>query len=142
MKRKRLFLPTIADLIDALAIDQIKEVKLRKQKSSFSREILKICNDIDIELTEKKSIKLNSRLIRIVIILAQLNLHIWNLKNKMQQKPENYNKYLKLAHQLNGLRNKMKNLLLEEFEYTESSLRKTNTETDNLRGWNLSVEDN
>ena len=135
---ERKYLPTIADLIDSLSIDQIKEIKLGN-KQSYALEMKKISHDIDI-LISQKQIKLTARLIRMVIILAQINLFIWNNKDQMQKDPKRYNQLLKLAHQLNGIRNRIKNLLLELSNDAEPSLKRTNVETDDLKGWKISID--
>ena len=138
-KNNRLYLPTLADLIDQLAIDQIKEVLRPENKDSYAREMKKIGHDVDI-LIEEKQLKLSARLIRIIITLAQLNLHIWHHKDKMQHDQKHYSELLKFAHQLNGLRNQMKNLILEETGCKEPSTKKTNFNTDGLDGWEISIE--
>lgn len=136
----RLFLPTIADLVDALSIDQIKEIKFEKNKHSFALQMEKICHDIDLIIKDKKQIKLSSKLIRIIIVIAQMNLFIWHTKDQMRDKPDQYDKLLKLAHQLNGIRNRMKNMLLEEVGDKNLSLKRTNVETDDLKGWDISIK--
>lgn len=136
---KREYLPTLADLIDALTISQIKEIKFSSKKRAYTEEIKKICHDIDLIIGEK-GVKLNAILIRIIIIIAQLNLHIWENKDKMQEQPENYLKLLKLAHQLNGIRNKMKNKILEEIGDKDPTKKRTNVEIDDLKGWDVSVD--
>ena len=68
-----------------------------------------------------------------------MNVHIWNNKDKMKAEPEEYDEHLKLAHQLNGLRNQMKNLLLEESGERDKSSERTNFDTDGLEGWNISL---
>lgn len=135
---QREFLPTLADLVDALSIDQIKEIKLR-DKESYAKEINMISNDINL-LIREKDIKLSAKIIRLVIVIAQTNLSIWENKDSMKQNPKDYEKFLKLAHQLNGIRNKMKNLLLEESGEKEPSKKRTNVETDDLKGWDISVK--
>ena len=60
-----------------------------------------------------------------------MNLHIWNNKDLMQDNLENdeeYLKLLKLAHQLNGIRNKMKNQLLDIEGTKDESQKKSNFE--------------
>lgn len=131
MTKQRKFLPTIADLIDVITVDQIKELKFPRNKRSYSNEMEKVAHDIDLVIANKK-IKLSARLIRMIIILAQTNLHIWNNKEAMKQYPDKYLDHLKVAHQLNGIRNRMKNLILEECGYRQPSLRRTNVETDDL----------
>lgn len=135
---ERKYLHTLADLIDALSIDQIKEIKL-ENKQSYALEMKKISHDIDILISEKQ-INLSSKLIRMIIAIAQINLFIWNHKDKMQEDPKNYNDLLKLAHQLNGIRNRIKNLLLELSNEIEPSHKRTNIETDDLKGWNISID--
>lgn len=135
---ERKYLPTLADLIDVLAIDQIKEIKL-ENKHSYALEMKKISHDINV-LIAQKQIKLSARLIRMIIVIAQINLFIWNNKDKMQEDPSRYNDLLKLAHQLNGIRNRMKNKISEEVGDKEPSKKRTNVETDDLKGWDISID--
>jgi hypothetical protein len=128
----------LAELIDRLTVNQIKEVLLSEGKSSYANEMEIIQHDINLIVTER-GIALNARLLRIVIALSQLNLHIWHLKERMQQEPDKYDEFLKLAHQLNGIRNRMKNLLLEETGDREKSAQRSNVGVDGLTGWDVSV---
>lgn len=137
--KERQFVLPMAELIDRLTIDQIKEVLIVEHKESFSREMEIICNDLDL-IVEEKRLKLNSRIIRIIIALAQINLHIWSNKEQMQKEPERYAELLKLSHQLNGIRNQMKNLLLEEAADKDKSSERTNFNTDGLKGWDISIK--
>ena len=136
--KERRYLPPMTELIDSLTINQIKEVMLPEQKGSFAEEMDKITHDIDL-IIEERDLKLSARLIRIIIVIAQLNLHIWHNKDEMQKEPEKYMELLKLSHQLNGVRNRMKNILLEEVGDKEKSARKTNYNTDGLEGWDISI---
>lgn len=138
-KNEREYLPTLADLIDALTINQIKELKFHDKKTAYADEIKKICHDIDL-LISQKQIKLSAKIIRLITVIAQINLFIWNNKDKMQENPEHYNDLLKLSHQLNGIRNKMKNLLLEFSDEGKLGKKRTNLETDDLKGWEISIE--
>ena len=128
----------LAELIDRLTVDQIKELLLSEGKSSYANEMEIIQHDINLIVTERE-IALNARLLRIVIALSQLNLHIWLLKERMQQEPDKYDEFLKLAHQLNGVRNRMKNLLLEETGDREKSAQRSNVSIDGLTGWDVSI---
>ena len=113
--QERQFLPSLSELIDRLTVTQIKQALLGDKKKDFYNEINKLSNDIDI-IIKKEDIKLNSRIIRIIVLISQINLHIWKNKDLMQENLENneeYLKLLKLSHQLNGIRNRMKNQLLE-----------------------------
>ena len=136
MSNRKFVLPA-AELIDRLSVDQIKEM-LFDDNSSITDEINYLSHDIDLILS-KKSIEIDSRLIRIIIVLSQINVHIWYLKDKMQENEDRYDELLKLAHQINGVRNRMKNLLLEEFGDKEKSLIRSNFDTDGLKGWEPSL---
>ena len=135
---ERLYLTPFAELVDRLTVDQIKEVLIPEGKASFAAEMCKLCHDIDL-IIEAKQITLSARLLRMIIVLSQMNVHIWYLKDRMQQDPEKYSEFLKLAHQLNGIRNQMKNLLLEEAGEREKSAERSNVATDGLAGWDISL---
>ena len=136
--KERQFITPFAELVDRLTVDQIKEVLLPTGKESYAEEMQRICHDIDL-MVEERNIPISSRLLRIVVIIAQMNLHIWYLKDRMQEDTERYNEFLKLAHQLNGIRNRMKNLLLEESGEREKSTERSNFNTDGLEGWDVSI---
>jgi len=136
--KERQFLTPFAELVDRLTVDQIKEVLLPTDKECFAEEMKRIAHDID-RIVEQRQIPLSARLLRIVVALAQMNLHIWYLKDQMQKDETRYHEYLKLAHQLNGIRNRMKNLLLEEAGEREKSARRSNFNTDGLEGWDVSI---
>ncbi len=138
-EKKRLHLPSFADLIDQLTIDQIKEVLKPKSRKAYAAEMKKITHDIDF-LVRETGVKMSGRLLRIVIAVAQLNLHIWHNKDMMQADPRRYHKLLKLAHQLNGVRNRLKNILQEELGNKNKASRKTNYSTDGLKGWDISIK--
>lgn len=136
--KERQYLTPFAELIDRLTVDQIKEVLITEHKKSFAKEMEKLAHDIDL-IIEERGLKLSARLIRIIIAIAQMNLHVWQNKDQMQKDPENYTDLLKLSHQLNGIRNQMKNLLLEETGDREKSDQRTNFDTDGLEGWDVSI---
>lgn len=124
----------IAELIDRLTVDHIKQFKLDDFSGDFESEIKNIIVDIE-EILKEKNLKLNADIIRPIIILSQINLHIWNLKDEMQRDEKNYDNLLKLAHQLNGTRNQIKNLMLDIFEDKSHSHKRSNFETDGLKNW-------
>jgi hypothetical protein len=134
----RAFLPSFAELIDRLSVDQIKELLLPHCKEAVAAEMVNISHDID-GLINQRELRLTSRLIRMFIALAQINLHIWMLKDKMKEFPARYDEYLKLAHQLNGTRNQLKNMLLDDLKDCELSAKRTNFDTDGLEGWKISI---
>lgn len=135
----RKFTLPLAELIDRLTIDQIKEVLLPEHKESFAQEMEKLMHDIDL-IIEEKGIRLTARLLRIIIAIAQINLHIWQNKDRMQEDAGRYMELLKFSHQINGIRNQLKNLLLEETGDREKSAERSNFNTDGLENWTISIK--
>ena len=72
---KRKFLPTLNELIDRLSIHQLKEVFIPENKDNYAKEIKDIMHDIDLILEEENP-KIDSNVIRAVIVLSQMNAHI------------------------------------------------------------------
>ena len=108
MKRK--FLPTINELIDRLSIHQLKEVFIPENKKNYASEIQDIMHDIDAILKEKNG-KLSAETIRAIIVLAQMNAHIWYNETKVRNGDKDGN--LHLTHVLNGIRNVASNKIAE-----------------------------
>jgi len=137
----RLFLPPLAELIDRLTVDQIKEV-IFQEKTAIREEMKRIEHDLNA-IIEEKNIKLDATLIRVIIALAQLNLHIWNNKDTMEahhaSEPDRYMELLKLSHQLNGIRNRLKNHLLVLSGDKDGASLRSNFNTDGLDGWDISI---
>ena len=107
----RKYLPTISELIDRLSIVQLKEVFIPEHKEEYAEEIKDIIHDLDLELSEK-SVILSGDDIRSIIVLAQMNLHIWHNESEAR-KGINAGENLRLTHGLNGIRNTSKNKLQE-----------------------------
>lgn len=139
---ERHFLPPLAELIDRLSVDQIKELAFRGGKETIRNEMKRIEHDIDL-LIKEKNIKMDATLIRVIIALAQLNLHIWNNKDTMEALIDDQTRYLallKLSHQLNGIRNQLKNHLLVVGGDKDAASERSNFKTDGLEGWDISLK--
>ena len=91
--KTRKYLPTLSELVDRLSIAQLKEVFITEHKDEYAKEIEDIMHDIDLE-------GIDAELIRAVVVLSQMNLHIWH--------------NLELTHGLNGIRNTAKNMIQEK----------------------------
>ena len=109
MKERR-YLPTLSELIDRLSIAQLKEVFIPEHKDVYSQEIKDIVHDIDLLLPEAAS--LDGNMIRSIIVLAQMNLHIWHNEANYRKGIKDGNN-LELTHGLNGIRNTAKNKIQE-----------------------------
>tara|TARA_R100001594_G_scaffold149366_1_gene206970 strand:- start:2369 stop:2782 length:414 start_codon:yes stop_codon:yes gene_type:complete len=110
MNRK--YLPTLSELIDRLSIIQLKEVFITEHKEEYGQEISDILHDIDLTLSEKDVI-LDSKSIRAIIVLSQMNLHIWHNESNYRKGIKDGNN-LELTHGLNGIRNTAKNRIQEK----------------------------
>ena len=108
MKRK--YLPTLAELVDRLSIVQLKEVFITEHKDEYAKEINEITHDIDLILKDK-DIQLSGEDVRAIVVLSQMNLHIWHNETKYRAGTGDGN--LGLTHGLNGIRNIAKNKIQE-----------------------------
>jgi hypothetical protein len=108
----RKYLPTLGELIDRLTIVQLKEVKIPQHKKEYQKEIEEIVHDITEILTTVKQLKIDGDFIRAIIVLAQMNTHIWVNEDNARSGDDKGNK-LMLTHGLNGIRNTAKNKIQE-----------------------------
>ena len=107
----RKYLPTLSELVDRLSIAQLKEVFIKDHKDEYAQEISDIIYDIQ-KCLEEKNITLNSETIRAIIVLSQMNLHIWHNESNYRNGIKDGND-LELTHGLNGIRNTAKNKIQE-----------------------------
>jgi hypothetical protein len=104
----RKYLLTLSELIDRLSIVQLKEVFITEHKEEYAQEIKDIVHDLD-ELMQWE--KPTGEMIRAIVVLAQMNLHIWHNETKYRAGDGGGN--LELTHGLNGIRNTAKNKIQE-----------------------------
>ena len=101
----RKYLPTVSELIDRLSIIQLKEVFITEHKEEYAKEIKDIVHDLD-------ELGLDGKMIRAIIVLSQMNLHIWHNESNYRKGIKDGNN-LELTHGLNGIRNTAKNKIQE-----------------------------
>ena len=112
MNRK--FLPTLNELIDRLSIHQLKEVFIPENKEKYIKEIQDLMHDIDLIISEdieRGKGRISAKTIRAIIVLAQMNTHIWYNESKVRNGEKDGN--LHLTHGLNGIRNIAGNKIAE-----------------------------
>ena len=109
----RKYLPTLGELIDRLTIVQLKEVKIPQHKKEYQQEIKDIVHDINEILTDSKHLTIDGEFIRAVVVLSQMNTHIWVNEDNARSGDDKGNK-LMLTHGLNGIRNTAKNKIQEK----------------------------
>ena len=107
----RKYLPTFSELIDRLSIVQLKEVFIPEHKEEYSQEISDILHDIDLTL-KQDNVKVDADTLRAVVVLSQMNLHIWHNESNYRKGIKDGNN-LELTHGLNGIRNTAKNKIQE-----------------------------
>lgn len=110
-KEKRTYNYTLAELIDRLSINQLKEVKIHEHKKEYAQEIKEIMGDID-RILESENVKINARTIRDIMILALYNEFIWASESNARKGNKDGNS-LMLSHGFNGIRNRAKNRIQE-----------------------------
>ena len=96
----RKYLPTLSELIDRLSIVQLKEVFIPEHKNEYSQDI------------NENNTKITAETIRAIIVLSQMNLHIWHNESNYRKGIKDGNN-LELTHGLNGIRNVAKNKIQE-----------------------------
>jgi hypothetical protein len=106
----RKYLPTLSELVDRLSIAQLKEVFISEHKDEYGQEIKDIVHDIQLCLNESE--KITAETIRAVVVLSQMNLHIWHNESNYRKGIKDGNN-LELTHGLNGIRNTAKNKIQE-----------------------------
>lgn len=111
-KKQRKYLPTLSELIDRLSIAQLKEVFIKEHKKEYSQEIKDIVHDIQMLMNEESAEPINAETIRAIVVLSQMNLHIWHNESNYRKGIKEGNN-LELTHGLNGIRNTAKNKIQE-----------------------------
>ena len=107
----RKYLPTLSELVDRLSIAQLKEVFISEHKEEYAQEIKDIINDIQ-EVIDENDGKITADTIRAIVVLSQMNLHIWHNEANYRKGIKEGNN-LELTHGLNGIRNTAKNKIQE-----------------------------
>jgi hypothetical protein len=108
---ERKYLPTLAELVDRLSISQLKEVFITEHKEEYGQEISDILHDIQLLLDDNDG-KITAETIRAIVVLSQMNLHIWHNESNYRKGIKEGNQ-LELTHGLNGIRNTAKNKIQE-----------------------------
>jgi len=107
---ERKYLPTLSELVDRLSISQLKEVFIADHKEEYAQEIKDIVHDIELILSNGATV--DAQAIRAIVVLSQMNLHIWHNESNYRKGIKDGNN-LELTHGLNGIRNTAKNKIQE-----------------------------
>ena len=82
-----------------------------EHKEEYAQEIADIVHDIDLCLQSGDK-KVDAEIIRAIVVLSQMNLHIWHNESNYRKGIKDGNN-LELTHGLNGIRNTAKNKIQE-----------------------------
>ena len=99
---QRKYLPTLGELIDRLSIHQLKEVFIPEHKEEYAKEISDMVHDINLIIEEHKG-EITGEVIRAIIVLSQMNAHIWYNESQVRKGEGEGDLYL--THGVNGIRN-------------------------------------
>jgi hypothetical protein len=111
---QRKYLPTFGDLVDRLAIVQLKAIFIAEHKKEYDAERALIEHDIDLVLNES-GYKLSASDVRTIMVLMLANRFIWENESKAREGSTEQNHLLRLTHSVNGCRNTAKNVLMRNF---------------------------
>ena len=89
----------------------MKEVFIPENRENYAKEMKDIISDINMIL-EKDKDKISGDLIRAIVVLSQMNAHIWYNESQVR-KGEKGTDNLMLTHGLNGIRNTAINKIME-----------------------------
>jgi hypothetical protein len=126
------YVSPLGDLIDLLTV-----TNLRLSHSVGNQDEVGTLRDVLIEDIERRFLSSEfplSSALNEIIVLAQLNQEIWLLKDEMSlldASSEQYKDCLVKAHQLNGVRNQVRNVLNSRDSVAPKNSR-SNTGTDGL----------
>ena len=107
---ERKWLPTLGELVDRLSIHQLKEIFIPENKDNYGKEINDMVQDIDMILKEHKG-EITGEVIRAIIVLSQMNAHIWYNETKVRNGDKDGNQHL--THGINGIRQTASNKIME-----------------------------
>lgn len=127
----------ISEILDKLSINCIyllKKKKIQKKK----KEIVFVKREL---LNYFRNKEVNQKYIYYLCLITLINYKIWDCKEKMfiGKKPIS-KKNLKLSHQLNAIRNQIKNKI-SFVDNNKNKLIKSNIDKEDLKGWKLIVNE-
>ena len=137
MNRK--WLPTFAELIDRLSIHQLKEVFVPDHKDKYRREMREMMDDLN-QIIQEDNVKLSSELIKAIVVLAQINEHIWYNESKVRNGETQDMSLLGLTHSLNGIRNRAMNYILELIGERDRQDKKVDCLAADDSAWEIALE--
>jgi hypothetical protein len=112
-RSQRKYLPTLSDLVDRMAIVQLKTLFIPERRADYLAERELIEHDVDLILNEihAKGERVTGADVHAIIAIMLCNHLIWINESKARAGGSEQDKLLKLTHSLNGQRAAAKNKL-------------------------------
>lgn len=128
----------ISEILDKLSINCIYLLKRKKIQKIKKKEIIFVKREL---LNYFRNKEVNQKYIYYLCLITLINYKIWDCKEKMfiGKKPIS-KKNLKLSHQLNAIRNQIKNKI-SFVDNNKNKLIKSNIDKEDLKGWKLIVNE-
>ena len=98
-----------------MSICILKAIFIPKNQEPYNKEISDIMHDLD-RMCQEKAIKLNSEIIKAIMIIMLSNRYIWENESNARDGGNQDLNLLKLTHSINGVRNTAKNLLSKQLD--------------------------
>jgi hypothetical protein len=124
--------------VDRLSIHQLKEVFDAAHKERYRRDMEAIRHDIDLLLKERKDM-VDAEFVHAVIVVAQMNAHIWYNEAKARRGEEQDLRLLSLTHGLNGLRNRAGNIIAEKMGEGDRKDVKVDCLAADFKDWEIAL---
>jgi hypothetical protein len=93
-----------------MSICILKSIFIPENKEAYDQEVSDIKHDLD-KICEERDIKLNSDIVKSLMIIMLSNRYIWENESKCRSGENQDLSALKLTHSINGVRNTAKNVL-------------------------------
>jgi|TARA_B100002019_G_scaffold290912_1_gene309715 hypothetical protein len=93
-----------------MSICILKSIFIPENKEAYDQEVNDIKHDLD-KICEERDIKLNSDIVKSLMIIMLSNRYIWENESKCRSGENQDLSALKLTHSINGVRNTAKNVL-------------------------------
>jgi len=112
---ERKWLPSFGELVDRLSIVALKFHFNPDNREETKKEIEDLRHDIQVCLGEKPEVQLTADFIWHIMVLSQINLHIWGNESKARNGDKSDNQ-LYFTHQANGTRCRFRDYLTKKLK--------------------------
>ena len=103
----------ISDLIDRLSIVLMKSIFISEHKEEFKKEMDDLMFDLN-HLIKTKNVQFDAEMILAILVAQLSNREIWLNESKARLGDNSQDKFLKLTHSINGIRNTAKSIIAQK----------------------------